>query len=249
VQELLQNWSRQAERCGLKLVEGSVDQAFEDSENNNPFQCPVPIAMAVPPPSVSELVAVSHIDVPPQFYEIALVRHLEFVLDVEADENFERGKERGVDVEYSYIKEVFKYDQYIHRSGVSFVQIRPEGQGFYWVNNRLYTNHTPALIANRRQTDQLCHPDTLRIKFQESCSDAKWLTEFWDKTRDHFLEGVKPHGTDAWVFENSETIVDVVDTLTRTSSQHSASSPPKHETVSQLSFSSSVSPNLSESLN
>ncbi|KAI8354026.1 hypothetical protein BD560DRAFT_407914, partial [Blakeslea trispora] len=38
IQELVQNWSRQAERCGLKLVEGSVEQAFEDSENDNPFQ-------------------------------------------------------------------------------------------------------------------------------------------------------------------------------------------------------------------
>lgn len=251
VQELLQNWSRQAERCGLKLVEGSVDQAFEDSENNNPFQCPVPIPMAVPPPPVSELISVSHIDVPDQFYEIALVRHLEFVLDVEADHNFERASEKGVDLEYSYIKETFKYDQYIHRSGVSFVQIRPEGKGFYWVNNRLYTNHTPALIANRRQpTSQLCHPDALRIKFQESCSDAKWLTEFWNKTKNHFLEGVKPHGTDAWVFENSETIVETdvpeeINTLGKTNSHKSdvtvtisPASPPKNNEIMSQSFSS-----------
>jgi hypothetical protein len=258
IQELLQNWSRQAERCGLKLVEGSVDQAFEDSENNNPFQCPVPISMTVPPPPVSELNALSHIEVPPQFYEIALVRHLEFVLDVEADESFERAKEKGVNLEYSYIKEVFKYDQYIHRSGVSFVQIRPEGKGFYWVNNRLYTNHTPALIANRRQpTSQLCHPDALRTTFQERCSDAKWLTEFWEETRSHFLEGIKPHGTGAWVFENSEAIVETdvsedahesvpeTPVLSHTNSHQSnitvtisAASPPKNEAVISKSFSS-----------
>ncbi|RCH99926.1 vacuolar membrane-associated protein iml1, partial [Rhizopus stolonifer] len=210
VQELLQNWSRQAERCGLKLVEGSVDQAYEDSENDNPFQCPVPISMAVPPPSVDELLAKSKINVPAQFYEIALVRHLQFVLDVEADFNFERAKEENVDLEYSYIKEVYKYDQYIHQSGVAFVQIRPEGQGFYWVNNRLYTNHTPALIANRRQpsSQQLCHPDALRIKFQEHCADAEWLTEFWEKTKAHFLRGLDPNGSDAWVFENYGAIVE-----------------------------------------
>jgi hypothetical protein len=210
VQELLQNWSRQAERCGLKLVEGSVDQAYEDSENDNPFQCPVPIPMAVPPPGVDELVTVSKIDVPAQFYEIALVRHLEFVLDVEADFNFDRAKAEGVDLEYSYIKEVYKYDQYVHRSGVSFVQIRPEGQGFYWVNNRLYTNHTPALIANRRQpTSLLCHPDALRTKFQEHCSNDKWLAGFWEQTRANFLEGLDPDSSDAWVFENSGAIVEM----------------------------------------
>lgn len=209
VQELLQNWSRQAERCGLKLVEGSMDQAYEDSENDNPFQCPVPIEMAVKPPPVEELISKSKINVPAQFYEIALVRRLGFVLDVEADFNFDRAKAEGVDLEYSYIKEVYKYDQYIHQSGVSFVQIRPESQGFYWVNNRLYTNHTPALIANRRQpSSQLCHPDALRTRFQEHCADSKWLTEFWDTTRAHFLEGLDPDSSDAWVFENSGAIVE-----------------------------------------
>lgn len=218
VQELLQNWNRQAERCGLKLVEGSVDQAYEDSENDNPFQCPVPIPMAVPPPSVDELATMAKIEVPAQFYEIALVRHLEFVLDVEADFNFDRAKAEGVDLEYSYIKEVYKYDQYVHRSGVSFVQIRPEGKGFYWVNNRLYTNHTPALIANRRQpTSLLCHPDALRTKFQEHCSNGKWLTGFWEKTRANFLEGLDPDSSDAWVFENSGAIVET-DTNTPVSS-------------------------------
>lgn len=211
VQELLQNWSRQAERCGLKLVEGSVDQAYEDSENDNPFQCPVPIPMACRPPPVDELVAASKINVPAQFYEIALVRHLEFVLDVEADFNFERAKAEGVDLEYSYIKEVYKYDQYVHRSGVAFVQIRPDCQGFYWVNNRLYTNHTPALIANRRQpSSQLCHPDALRLKFLEHCSDAQWLAEFWETTKTNFMEGIDPDSSDAcWVYENSGAIVQV----------------------------------------
>lgn len=210
VQDLLQNWSRQAERCGLKLVEGSVDQAYEDSENDNPFQCPVPISMAVPPPSVDELCYMSKIQVPAQFYEIALVRHLGFVLDVEADINFDRAKHEGIDLEYSYIKEVYKYDQYIHQSGVAFVQIRPEKWGFFWVNNRLYTNHTPALIANRRQpSPQLSHPDALRIKFQEHCSDGTWLMEFWESTRTHFLEGLDPDSSDAWVFENSGAIVEM----------------------------------------
>ncbi|OBZ91330.1 hypothetical protein A0J61_00592 [Choanephora cucurbitarum] len=209
IQELVQNWSRQAERCGLKLVEGSVDQAFEDSENNNPFQCPVPIPMAVPPPSVDELIAKSKIEVPAQFYEIALVRHLQFVLDVEADFNFERAKSEGVDLEYSNIKEVYKYDQYIHQSGVAFVQIRPEKQGFYWVNNRLYTNHSPILIANRRQpSTQMCHPDILRNTFQEHCSDPNWLNEFWEKTRTHFLQGLDPNSLDAWVFENCGAVVE-----------------------------------------
>jgi hypothetical protein len=209
VQELLQNWSRQAERCGLKLVEGSMDQAYEDTENDNPFQCPVPIPLAAKPPSVDNLAAVSKIDVPQQFYEIALVRHLDFVLDVEADVQFDKAKAEGIDLEYSYIKDVYKYDQYVHKSGVAFVQIRAGGDGFYWVNNRLYTNHTPALIANRRQpTSSLSHPDALRTKFIEHCKNKAWLIEFWERTHANFLQGIDPNSSDAWVFENSGAIVE-----------------------------------------
>ncbi|KAG0173849.1 vacuolar membrane-associated protein iml1 [Apophysomyces sp. BC1034] len=215
VQELLQNWSRQAERCGLKLVEGSVEQAYEDSENNNPFQCPVPIELARQPPVVTDLRA--KYDVPDQFYEIALVRHLGFVLDVEADYRFERAKAEGVEAKYSYIKEPYKYDQYIHRSGVAFVQIRPDGQGFFWVNNRLYTSHTPALVARRRtaETSTLMHPEFLRTKFQEYCGDPVWLAEFWETTRAHLMHpgGVDPRqeGVGSWVLENAPSVDELVD--------------------------------------
>ncbi|KAI9272610.1 hypothetical protein BY458DRAFT_539708 [Sporodiniella umbellata] len=202
IQDLVQNWSRQAERCGLKLVEGSVEQAYEDCENDNPFQCPVPIPLVVQPPAVDELVLASKVEVPLQFYETALVRHLDFVLDVEADTNFGKAKD-PIDLEYSYIKSLYKYDQYIHRSGAAFVQIRPNNQGFFWVNNRLYTNHTPAL--SRRQTNAQ-HPDTLHVKFQERCSDVVWLTEFWETTRAHFLQGVSEHA--AWVYENSGILIE-----------------------------------------
>ncbi|ORX53581.1 hypothetical protein DM01DRAFT_1383596 [Hesseltinella vesiculosa] len=187
VQELLRTWSLQADRCGLKLVEGSMEQAYDDSENNNPFQCPVAIPLALPPPPVTELSRLY--EVPDQFYEIALVRHLGFVLDVEADDKFEKARvNAGVQVSYPYLKYPYKYDQYIHRTGVAFVQIRPEGRGFYWVNNRLYTNHTPALAARRREpSSHLQHPDYLRRRFMEACSNTDWLSTFWTSTRNHLL--------------------------------------------------------------
>ncbi|KAI9032760.1 hypothetical protein CLU79DRAFT_830598 [Phycomyces nitens] len=210
IQELLQNWSRQADRLGLKIVEGSVEQAYTESENNNPFQCPVPISFAVAPPPVSEINP--KYEVPDQFYAIALVRHMGFVLDVEADSRFERAKAEGIDVKYSYVKEPYKYDQYIHRSGVAFVQIRPGNQGFFWVNNRLYTNHTPALVARRRaETSTLMHPDVLRTTFQARCNDRAWLTEFFETTRTQIVQPIEHEdGLGSWVLENVRAIDDLV---------------------------------------
>ncbi|KAI9497719.1 hypothetical protein BDB00DRAFT_784640 [Zychaea mexicana] len=201
VQELVQNWSRQAERCGLLVVEGSVDQAYDESENNNPFQTPVAINFAIKPPPVSELNA--RYEVPDNFYAVALVRHLGFVLDVEADDKFERAKTEGIQMKYTYIKEAYKYDQYIHRSGVAFVQIRPDNEGFYWVNNRLYTNHTPALVLSRSRkqgSSSLVHPEVLRQNFQEFCSDPQRLEAFWEATRNNLISEDQQ---DNWAFENA----------------------------------------------
>ncbi|KAI9316637.1 hypothetical protein BX666DRAFT_1945315 [Dichotomocladium elegans] len=210
VQELVQNWSRQAERCGLLVVEGSVDQAYDDTENNNPFQCPVPIDLAVPPPSVADLNA--GYDIPENFYVVALVRHMGFVLDVEADAKFERAKAGGIQVRYSYHRESYKYDQYIHRSGVAFVQIRPDNQGFYWVNNRLYTNHTPALVmSRRRENSSLMHPELLRQTFQEFCADPVRLAEFWERTCNNLMADHHT-GAEAWVFENVQVMPPSLDT-------------------------------------
>ncbi|KAI8576187.1 hypothetical protein K450DRAFT_274948 [Umbelopsis ramanniana AG] len=232
IQDLLHTWSRQAERCGLKLVEGSVEQAFEDSENENPFQTPVPIRLAVQPPPIDLLQ--SRVKVPDQFYEIALVRHLGFVLDVEADSKFDKAEKGGVEVKYSYIKTPYPYDQYIHRSGVAFVQIRPRGDGFYWVNNRLFTNHTTTLLsrvkrerefsattghqwsnANANSTSAMTHPDTLLRSFQDFCDDPVKLNEFWESTTRNLI--VK-NGL-GWVYENAgqvDTIADGVDSDTAT---------------------------------
>lgn len=234
VQELVQNWSRQAERCGLLVVEGSVDQAYDDSENNNPFQCPVPIDLAVKPPSVAELNAAAAASggnnggygIPDNIYEAALVRHMGFVLDVEADSKFDRALAEGVHAKYTYHKEPYKYDQYIHRSGVAFVQIRHDNKGFYWVNNRLYTNHTPSLVmmgrrraaaaasstegsngsTNMSNMHQQQHPELLRQQFQDFCSDATRLAEFWETTR-HNLLAEHHTGTEAWVFENAQVVL------------------------------------------
>ncbi|KAI8062508.1 hypothetical protein BC940DRAFT_261795 [Gongronella butleri] len=229
VQELLRAWSLQADRCGLKLVEGSVEQAYAESENNNPFQCPVPITLAQSPPPVTEL---AHLfDVPDQFYEIALVRHLGFVLDVEADDKYERARANaGVQVRYPYLKYPYKYDQYIHRTGVAFVQIRPDGKGFYWVNNRLYTNHTPALAARRRDaSSHLQHPDYLRRLFVDACSDKDWLAAFWTATRNqllHIKDDTKDEDEDDGddlVHDDDPAATAGHDTLSRTTSSTSTS--------------------------
>ncbi|CAG8443688.1 7242_t:CDS:2 [Scutellospora calospora] len=138
IEELLQKWSGNADRYGLKLVEVPVEQAMSMTDNN-PFQSPTLIKLSVPPPSLDSLGKKLHPAINQHLYfEKQLIKHFKFILDVEADDVFPK----EVKIKYSYNKTPYKYSQYIHRSGVAFIQICDEG--YLWVNNRLFTTHNPS---------------------------------------------------------------------------------------------------------
>jgi hypothetical protein len=173
IEELLQQWSRNAEKYGLKLVEAPVEQAMSLTDNN-PFQSPTSIKLSVLPPSLEELEKLGK-KLNPEinhnlYFEIELVKHFKFILDVEADDRFPK----EVEIIYSYHKTPYKYSQYIHRSGVAFIQICDPGEGFLWVNNRIYTTHN---ISNKNTS---LNTDQLLKDFQSFCNDKVALKKFWD---------------------------------------------------------------------
>jgi len=150
-------------------VEAPVEQAMILTDN--PFQSPTVIQLAVNPPPLD----VKNLDPdinPYLYYEIQLVKHFQFVLDVEADNLFPD----NVDIDYSYYKTRYKYSQYIHRSGTVFIQICEPGNGYLWVVNRLFATRATGL------KQAAPNPDELLRKFQEFCSDAKKLEQFWKET-------------------------------------------------------------------
>ncbi|RUS15805.1 hypothetical protein BC937DRAFT_91975 [Endogone sp. FLAS-F59071] len=206
INELLHSWSGKAERCGLKLVEASVDQAYAETENDNPFQCPVPIKLALSPPDIRASLQELHpqFEVPYLYFETELVKYHKFVLDVEADGRYPK----GVDLKYTYTKTEYRYDQYVHISGVSFIQIAPSGEGFFWVNNRLFTSHTPALQLPSRSANAptfSTFQDSLRQSFEEFCSDPDRLKKFWDDS----LNKLSTRPGMKWILENQPEVVAV----------------------------------------
>ena len=75
----------------------------------------------------------------PQMYHKALLRKMNFVLDVESAASFPS----DVDVQYSWGQPNFKYTQYIHKSGVLLAQITDDGN-ILLVANRLYSDRGSA---------------------------------------------------------------------------------------------------------
>ncbi|KAI8806164.1 hypothetical protein BJ742DRAFT_855389 [Cladochytrium replicatum] len=140
IEDILQLWSRNAEKCGMKLVEAPVEQAVPFADDN-PFQTVVSVQLELQPPPREEILKYvkDALHIPPMWLETEIVKSFGFILDLEADDQFRPGT-----VTYSYEKPRYKYTQYVHRSGIAFIQIREPGMGFYWTVNRLLVTSSSA---------------------------------------------------------------------------------------------------------
>ncbi|KAL2130958.1 hypothetical protein VTI74DRAFT_5721 [Chaetomium olivicolor] len=149
VEDAIENWAREAAQYGLRLVEVPIAEACSISEIN-PFRRPYTIRLAAPPPDQSPLTYYDPTSFAPQaqpgrhFYQKALLRKFDFVLDMEAASNFPN----NVDVSYSWGKPEFKYTQYIHRSGSVLAEITDDGD-LLLLANRQYSSR--AATARERE--------------------------------------------------------------------------------------------------
>ncbi|KAI1760765.1 vacuolar membrane-associated protein IML1 [Hypoxylon sp. FL1150] len=144
IEDALKSWASIAAQHGLRLVEVPIAEACRITETN-PFRRPYRIKLALPPPTQRPVTYYDPNSFGPQtqpskfYYQKALLRKFDYVLDVEAASNFPG----NVDVSYSWGKPDFKYSQYIHRSGMTLAEITDEGD-FLLIANRLYSNRAAA---------------------------------------------------------------------------------------------------------
>ncbi|OAP57199.1 hypothetical protein AYL99_07937 [Fonsecaea erecta] len=144
VDDAIVTWTTQAEKYGLKLVEVPIAEAFKVPEHE-PFRAAYQIKLALEPPrrsSVSNLyfTAVSFGPQAPltpdiHFYQKALLKRFNFVLDLEAPSEFPE----NVEIKYSWGDLDYRYTQFVHRSGVVLAQITDEGD-ILLLANRLYNS-------------------------------------------------------------------------------------------------------------
>ena len=156
IEDMLQSWGRTAERCGLRLIEVPIEQDSQGS-TFNPFESPVPIKLALRPPLTKGLFKPAStedplaepVQVPKLHFFTELVKLHGFILDMESDELYPPSAQ----LNYTYKRAPYKNIQYVHRSGVAFIQISYDGPfEFHWVNNRLLTSHS-TLTPERDRSD------------------------------------------------------------------------------------------------
>ncbi|PPQ63384.1 hypothetical protein CVT24_005649 [Panaeolus cyanescens] len=174
IEDLMRVWSRNIERYGLKLVEGYVDQIC-DIRNRNAFQSCFPMPLALPPPNIPNLdKRVPEGTQVVRYFEYALLHKFGFIVDIEAGSLYPE----TVDVAYTYRHMAYDYSQFVHRSGVAFVQVLGGSDGFLFLTNRLmgigralkFKDKLPAQVAEQ-----------LRVEMADFCSDAQRLKQFYDE--------------------------------------------------------------------
>ncbi|KAF8899598.1 hypothetical protein CPB84DRAFT_1681083 [Gymnopilus junonius] len=175
IEDQLRLWSRTIERYGLKLVEAYVTQ-ISGIREHNAFQSCYPMRLAHPPPVIPDLEKRLPDGVQPvNYFEYVLLQKFGFIVDVEAADLYPE----TVDVVYSYRRSPYEHSQFVHRSGVAFIQLLGGYKGFLFLTNRLMgpgrmgsaksKEHQPAVAA-----------EAIRQQMAEFCMDKERLQQFYD---------------------------------------------------------------------
>ncbi|KAJ8522922.1 hypothetical protein ONZ45_g618 [Pleurotus djamor] len=177
IEDQLRQWSRAIERYGLKLVEAYVVQ-ISDIRSRNAFQSCFPIRLAIPPPIVPDLERrVPEHTQTKCYFEYALLRRFDFILDIEASEMYPE----QIDVVYSYRRSPYKYSQFVHRSGVAFIQVLGGSQGFVFLTNRLMGPGRMGATVKAKEHRPAAAAEKIRIGLSNFCSDKAALSKFYDE--------------------------------------------------------------------
>ncbi|KAL8735484.1 MAG: hypothetical protein Q9181_002791 [Wetmoreana brouardii] len=153
IEDTIVSWATAVDRFGLRLVELPLAEASTIT-SMHPFRAPALVKLAKGPPSEQPQTyfdATSftpHARTEKHFYQIAIMKKFDFVLDFEAASAFPL----DVDVTYSWGKPDYNYPQYIHRSGTLLAQITDDGD-FLLLANRLYNNRSSGNQENARSEE------------------------------------------------------------------------------------------------
>ncbi|KAJ4488454.1 hypothetical protein J3R30DRAFT_940415 [Lentinula aciculospora] len=177
IEDQLRQWSRTIEKYGLKLVEAYVAQ-IGDIRSRNAFQSCFPIRLAVAPPILAEIP--DHLpegSSSTRYFEYALLQNFGFIVDVEAADLYPE----SVDVIYSYRRSPFKYSQFVHRTGVAFVQVLGGSQGFLFLTNRLMGPGRMGTTSKSKEHRPAVEAERIRAEMHKFCSDKDLLVKFYDE--------------------------------------------------------------------
>lgn len=150
IEDSVISWASTAEKFGLKLVQVPIAEGCA-IDKTQPFRKPYEVKLKVLPPKGPLHTVFNNASFaqpgPPDhlYYQKALLRKFDFVLDFEACSAFPA----DVEVSYSWGKPDYLYPQFIHRSGSLLAQITHEGNFLLLANRLVSTRGTASRDGGR----------------------------------------------------------------------------------------------------
>lgn len=108
------------------------------------------------------------------YFEYALLKKFGYIIDVEAATLYPE----QVDVVYSYRRSPYQYTQFVHRSGMGFVQVLGGSQGFLFLTNRLMG---PGRMAKNKDLRRAAIAEEIRLELHSFVSSKEALQDFYDE--------------------------------------------------------------------
>ena len=159
---------------------------ISDIRDRNAFQSCFPLRLAAAPPSISDIGKRAPEGTNPKHYfEYVLLCKFGFILDIEAADLYPE----QVDVVYSYRRKAFKYSQFVHRSGVAFVQVLGGSEGFLFLTNRLMgPGRMGPTMRSKEELKPAVAAEEIRQALDAFCSDADVLKMFYIEEMDRLVD-------------------------------------------------------------
>lgn len=189
IEDLITNWSRIAERYGLKLVEIPWDELC-NIPSISPFHSFMNIKLAINPWLDPEFRDEAIFREQKFFYHTYLLEGSGFLLDNRASKFFQTEKNCNYQIIYSWGKPMFKYAQYIHYSGACMAEIRENGDLFLAPNNLHISRVNIGNIISKSSSSPRFALDAKKVmlKFRKTCENYQLLRGIFLEAREKHLE-------------------------------------------------------------
>jgi len=84
-------------------------------------------------------------------------------------------------VVYSYRRAPFRYSQFVHRSGVAFVQVMGGPNGFLFLTNRLVGPGRIGTTSASKDREPAASAEEIRVRLNEFCENSESLRGFYEQ--------------------------------------------------------------------
>lgn len=197
IRESVARWASAVEGHSLKLVQLPMKEVCKLHEQH-PLDQPVPVKLAVRPPK--KVLATPLLDAQgaspnagkedPNSYHKALLRKLDFVLDLEGASSFPK----TVGVSYSWGKPDFRLTQFIHKSGLLLAQVANTDEAdFLMLQNRLASQ--PSASGSGKKSTEVASAVDVAAKLKGFCRDEQALKAFYAEANKSKAELLSPLAT------------------------------------------------------